>query len=186
MHAFREKESENFSQWTNWYEWFIHLLHFIPRVVSCEYGSHSFVTPLMQPRISRSFTTFWIYGIYPLMDQSNEDWLICTILSSELSVVKMAPILSRPLGRLLVPSLSRAMSSGYLVHEPKYSFLKVKQWQQKPMCSPISVKTWEEWVIMMLQDLGLEESNKGVYDGTWKGSGEVTWVDLSGIKNQDY
>jgi len=40
---------------------------------------------------------------------------------------------------------SRAMSSGYLVHEPKYSFLK---------------------------DLGLEESNKGVYDGSWKGSGE--------------
>ena len=47
--------------------------------------------------------------------------------SSELSVVKMAPILSRPLGRLLIPSLSRAMSSGYLVHEPKYSFLKVRQ-----------------------------------------------------------
>jgi len=57
----------------------------------------------------------------------------------------MAPILSRPLGRLLIPTLSRAMSSGYLVHEPKYSFLK---------------------------DLGLEESNKGVFDGSWKGSGE--------------
>ena len=43
-------------------------------------------------------------------------------------VVKMAPILSRPLlGRLFVPSLSRAMSSGYLVHEPKYSFLRVQQ-----------------------------------------------------------
>ena len=40
--------------------------------------------------------------------------------------MKMAPILSRPLGRLLIPTLSRAMSSGYLVHEPKYSFLKVK------------------------------------------------------------
>ena len=52
--------------------------------------------------------------------------LLWTQSSSELPAVKMAPILSRPLGRLLIPTLSRAMSSGYLVHEPKYSFLKVK------------------------------------------------------------
>jgi len=37
------------------------------------------------------------------------------------------------------------MSSGFLIHEPKYSFLK---------------------------DLGLSESNKGVFDGDWKGAGE--------------
>ena len=52
--------------------------------------------------------------------------LLWTQSSAELPAVKMAPILSRPLGRLLIPTLSRAMSSGYLVHEPKYSFLKVK------------------------------------------------------------
>jgi len=38
------------------------------------------------------------------------------------------------------------MSSGFLINQPKYQFLK---------------------------DLGLEEMNHGVYDGTWKGSGEV-------------
>ena len=27
----------------------------------------------------------------------------------------------------------------------------------------------------MPQDLGLEESNKGVFDGSWKGSGEVKY-----------
>lgn len=42
--------------------------------------------------------------------------------------------------------VSRAMSSGFLVNEPKYSFLK---------------------------DLGLEDTNPGVYSGTWGGQGEV-------------
>jgi len=40
---------------------------------------------------------------------------------------------------------SRAMSN-FLVNDPKYSFLK---------------------------ELGLSEKNPGVYDGTWRGSGEV-------------
>jgi len=40
----------------------------------------------------------------------------------------------------------RCMSSGLLINEPKYQFLK---------------------------DLGLEEVNNGVYDGKWKGSGEI-------------
>jgi len=57
----------------------------------------------------------------------------------------MAPILSLPLKRALSLTFSRSMSSGYLINEPKYSFLK---------------------------DLGLSESNKGVFDGAWKGSGE--------------
>ena len=42
---------------------------------------------------------------------------------------------------------SRAMSS-YLINEPKYAFLK---------------------------DLGLQENNPGVYNGTWSGSGEVSF-----------
>ena len=37
--------------------------------------------------------------------------------------------------------------SGFLIDEPKYAFLK---------------------------ELGLEKENKGVYDGAWKGSGEVS------------
>ena len=37
---------------------------------------------------------------------------------------------------------------------------------------------------MIVQDLGLEESNKGVFDGTWKGSGEVTKVDQNVGKNK--
>jgi len=41
---------------------------------------------------------------------------------------------------------TRCMSSGLLLNEPKYAFLK---------------------------ELGIEEENNGVYDGTWKGSGEV-------------
>jgi len=40
----------------------------------------------------------------------------------------------------------RGMSSGFLVNDPKYQFLK---------------------------DLGLSEQNSGVFDGQWKGSGEV-------------
>ena len=40
----------------------------------------------------------------------------------------------------------RKMSSNYLIGEPKYAFLK---------------------------DLGLEQSNHGVYNGKWFGSGEV-------------
>merc|ERR1712106_850873 len=56
-----------------------------------------------------------------------------------------------PLLRLLLPRtqflVARAMSSSaYLITEPKYAFLK---------------------------DLGLQESNKGVYNGQWIGSGEV-------------
>jgi len=45
---------------------------------------------------------------------------------------------------------SRTMAS-YLVNDPKYSFLK---------------------------ELGLQEQNKGVFDGTWHGSGEVKSVYL--------
>jgi len=41
---------------------------------------------------------------------------------------------------------TRCMSSGLLLNEPKYEFLK---------------------------ELGIEEENHGVYDGSWKGSGEV-------------
>jgi len=46
----------------------------------------------------------------------------------------------------LISSNVRCMSSGLLLNEPKYEFLK---------------------------ELGLQEENKGVYDGAWKGSGEV-------------
>ena len=90
----------------------------------------------------------------------------------------MAPILSRPLlGRLFVPSLSRAMSSGYLVHEPKYSFLRVQQSYycisfMGPTFTRAKQKKNSKYVP---QDLGLEESNKGVFDGSWKGSGEVKY-----------
>ncbi|XP_076047135.1 aldehyde dehydrogenase 7 family member A1 [Oratosquilla oratoria] len=42
--------------------------------------------------------------------------------------------------------LIRAMSSGFLINEPKYAFLK---------------------------ELGLGETNKGVYNGQWTGNGEV-------------
>ncbi|XP_023349089.1 putative aldehyde dehydrogenase family 7 member A1 homolog [Eurytemora carolleeae] len=48
--------------------------------------------------------------------------------------------------RAVLHSNIRCMSSGLLLNEPKYSFLK---------------------------DLGLEETNAGVYDGAWKGSGEI-------------
>lgn len=43
--------------------------------------------------------------------------------------------------------LIRAMSSAYLINNTKYGFLK---------------------------ELGLEATNFGVYDGTWKGSGNVS------------
>lgn len=43
-------------------------------------------------------------------------------------------------------TLFRGMSSGFLVNQPKYQFLK---------------------------DLGIQEKNLGVFDGQWKGSGEV-------------
>ena len=36
---------------------------------------------------------------------------------------------------------------------------------------------------LLQQDLGLEESNKGVFDGSWKGSGEVK-VKYCGITNK--
>ena len=98
----------------------------------------------------------------------------------------MAPILSRPLGRLLIPTLSRAMSSGYLVHEPKYSFLKVKISAEMMLVmqntTPVPWR-FEEWAKLLQQDLGLEESNKGVFDGSWKGSGEVK-VKYCGITNK--
>ncbi|KAK3858063.1 hypothetical protein Pcinc_014684 [Petrolisthes cinctipes] len=58
----------------------------------------------------------------------------------------MAPLLTR----VVIPRfslLTRAMSSaGYLINEPKYAFLK---------------------------ELGLQENNKGVYNGKWFGNGEV-------------
>jgi len=41
---------------------------------------------------------------------------------------------------------STGVLNNFLVNDPKYSFLK---------------------------ELGLEEVNNGVYDGTWRGSGEV-------------
>ena len=112
--------------------------------------------------------------------------LLWTQSSSELPAVKMAPILSRPLGRLLIPTLSRAMSSGYLVHEPKYSFLKVKISAEMMLVmqntSPVPWR-FEELAKLLQQDLGLEESNKGVFDGSWKGSGEVK-VKNCGITNK--
>eukprot|EP00092_Neocalanus_flemingeri_P065917 GFUD01080231.1.p1 GENE.GFUD01080231.1~~GFUD01080231.1.p1 ORF type:complete len:561 (-),score=159.29 GFUD01080231.1:193-1821(-) len=43
-------------------------------------------------------------------------------------------------------TMYRGMASGFLVNEPKYQFLK---------------------------DLGIQEQNSGVFDGQWKGSGEV-------------
>ena len=62
----------------------------------------------------------------------------------------MAPSLLR-VARLIVPRTSlqfiRKMSSGFLINEPKYAFLK---------------------------ELGLEETNKGVFNGTWIGSGQVS------------
>jgi len=62
----------------------------------------------------------------------------------------MAQILARSsLGSLRIfrhTAQVRCMSSGLLINEPKYAFLK---------------------------ELGLEETNNGVYDGSWKGSGPV-------------
>ena len=59
--------------------------------------------------------------------------------------------LSRPLLSRLLPSrlaLTRASSSSsLLINDSKYQFL---------------------------QDLGLKENNSGVFDGEWKGSGEVS------------
>ena len=101
-------------------------------------GSNSSMTPLMPPLLllqyfeSIEFTPLWINQKRLDKFVPNFPQICCIlmhILSSDLLVVKMAPILSRPLGRLLIPTLSRAISSGFLVHEPKYSFLKVKQWQ---------------------------------------------------------
>ena len=61
--------------------------------------------------------------------------------------------LSRPLLSRLLPSrlgLTRASSSSsLLINDRKYQFL---------------------------QDLGLKENNSGVFDGEWKGSGEVSGV----------
>ena len=55
------------------------------------------------------------------------------------------------LARFVTPRklLVRNMSAGYLINDPKYSFLK---------------------------ELGLEEENKGVYNGQWTGSGEVRYL----------
>ena len=64
--------------------------------------------------------------------------------------------LSRPLLSRLLPSRlaftrpsSSSSSSSLLVNDSKYQFL---------------------------QDLGLKENNSGVFDGEWKGSGEVSGV----------
>ena len=61
--------------------------------------------------------------------------------------------LSRPLLSRLLPSrlaFTRASSSSsLLINDSKYQFL---------------------------QDLGLKENNSGVFDGEWKGSGEVSGV----------
>jgi len=56
--------------------------------------------------------------------------------------------ISARLARSLTPTwtAARAMSSGFLINEPKYAFLK---------------------------ELGLEENNPGVFNGTWGGNGEV-------------
>ncbi len=49
-------------------------------------------------------------------------------------------------GKRLILVLSRNMSGGFLIDEPKYAFLK---------------------------ELGLGRENEGVYDGKWEASGEV-------------
>jgi len=56
--------------------------------------------------------------------------------------------MSLRIARSLTPACTaaRAMSSGFLINDPKYAFLK---------------------------DLGLEEKNCGVFNGSWGGSGEV-------------
>ena len=65
--------------------------------------------------------------------------------------------LSRPLvSRLIHNRLSwtrSSSSSSFLINDSKYQFL---------------------------QDLGLKENNSGVFDGSWKGSGEVSgdWREL--------
>lgn len=59
----------------------------------------------------------------------------------------VVPVLSRQrLVSVPVTLAFRAMSSNYLINDPKYSFLK---------------------------ELGLQEENKGVYNGSWSGSGQV-------------
>ena len=72
-----------------------------------------------------------------------------------------AVILTTKSGRLLTVSPSnrffescRKMSS-FLVDEPKYAFLK---------------------------DLGIEKRNPGVYNGTWGGSGDVSWSHILPLK----
>merc|ERR1719495_309121 len=60
-----------------------------------------------------------------------------------MGITAVSSLFSRITTRTL---LCRGMSSGFLVNEPKYDFLK---------------------------DLGIKEQNSGVFDGQWKGSGEV-------------
>lgn len=57
---------------------------------------------------------------------------------------QLLPLLSRSYN--FAGGFTRNMSSSYLINEPKYAFLK---------------------------DLGLSETNAGVYNGKWMGSGEV-------------
>ena len=82
----------------------------------------------------------------------------------------MPALLSLPMRRILAPTLYRAMSSGYLVHEPKYSFLKVWVGQGGNMLFSFTLFLYPH----DHQDLGIGESNSGVYDGSWKGSGVVS------------
>ena len=49
------------------------------------------------------------------------------------------------------------MSSGFLINDPKYSWLS---------------------------ELGLKETNDGVYWGSWGGSGEVCWLNESWMISQ--
>ena len=60
-------------------------------------------------------------------------------------------LLSRLLPSRLAFSRASSSSSSLLVNDRKYQFL---------------------------QDLGLKETNSGVFDGEWKGSGEVSHVML--------
>lgn len=60
-----------------------------------------------------------------------------------------------PLNLFSTTRLTIRMASNYLINDPKYSFLK---------------------------ELGLESTNLGVYDGTWKASGSVSVFHKFNIK----
>lgn len=74
-------------------------------------------------------------------DKLNSYLMTCFTVRGDMAVVRSFGLL-----KSFRYFSARTMSTGYLIEDPKYSFLK---------------------------ELGLQATNGGVYDGKWKGSGEV-------------